>query len=46
MVETVTSFLETHPLANARKQVAQLTERQRVNAAFVARHAGALAARF
>ena len=46
MVDAVAEFLDAHPLPNARKQVAQLTERQRVNAAFVAANADQLRARF
>ncbi len=46
LIEDVAAFLADHPLPNARKQVEQLLERQRINGAFVARTAAVLAARF
>ncbi len=46
MIAAVEAFLADHPLPNARKQVAQLLERQRVNGAFATRNAAPLAARF
>jgi puromycin-sensitive aminopeptidase len=42
----VPAFLADHPIPTARKQVDQLLERQRINAAFAARQAGPLASRF
>jgi puromycin-sensitive aminopeptidase len=46
MIEAVEAFLADHPIPNARKQVEQLLERQRVNGAFVAGNTGRLAERF
>ena len=46
MISAVAGFLADHPIANARKQVEQLLERQRVNGAFTARNAALLSARF
>jgi len=45
-VADVPAFLAEHPLPNARHQVAQILERQQVNAAFAGRARAALAARF
>jgi len=45
-VRDVAAFLETHPLPSARMQVAQLLERQRVNASFAERERATLATRF
>ncbi|MHB8465574.1 MAG: M1 family metallopeptidase [Acidimicrobiales bacterium] len=42
----VPAFLAAHPLPTARKQVDQLLERQRINAAFARREGSALATRF
>ena len=42
----VPAFLASHPLPAARKQVDQLLERQRINAAFATRTGPALASRF
>ena len=46
LVEEVPAWLAEHPVPSARKQVAQLLERQRVYAAFGARQQAVLAARF
>jgi puromycin-sensitive aminopeptidase len=46
MLAETAAFLADHPLPNARKQVEQLLERQRVNAAFVRAARPDLAARF
>jgi puromycin-sensitive aminopeptidase len=46
MLAETAAFLADHPLPNARKQVDQLLERQRVNAAFVRAARPELAARF
>jgi hypothetical protein len=46
MMEATASFLADHPLPNARKQVEQLLERQRVNAEFTRASGPSLAARF
>jgi puromycin-sensitive aminopeptidase len=46
LITEVAAFLAEHELPNARKQVAQLLERQKINGAFVARNADVLAPRF
>jgi puromycin-sensitive aminopeptidase len=46
MLEATSAFLADHPLPNARLQVAQLLERQRINASFVQRNREVLEARF
>ncbi len=46
MLEATSSFLADHPLPTARLQVAQLLERQRVNATFVGAAGQVLAQRF
>ena len=45
-VAAVAAFLAEHPVPNARKQIDQLLERQRVNAAFAERSRPVLAERF
>jgi puromycin-sensitive aminopeptidase len=45
-VQEVAAFLEEHPIAAARRRIAQLLERQQINAAFAARQREAMAARF
>jgi len=45
-VQEIPAFLAAHPIPSATKQVAQLLERQRINAAFAARERGPLAERF
>ncbi len=42
----VPAFLEAHPIPAARRRIAQLLERQQINAAFAAREREAMAARF
>jgi hypothetical protein len=46
MLDATSSFLAQHPLPNARLQVAQLLERQRVNAAFARDRGPELAQQF
>jgi len=46
MLEATAAFLADHPIPNARLQVAQLLERQRVNASFVQAAGPVLRARF
>jgi len=46
IMSAVADFLADHPIPNARKQVDQLLERQRINGAFRARNADVLTARF